>query len=141
MNHVDQLVGGVGTRAGRDPAKHVLAHVILEHLGEQAVDGAARGRQQVHDFGAVRITLEGAFDGFDLAIGASTPDVLEAQLNGLMMQVSREVNIVADSSKLGRRSVSRIGPLERIHRLITDGHAPQEFVEALRKKGVEVLMA
>lgn len=91
------------------------------------------------EFHADRLFL--AVDGFDLAIGASTPDVLEAQLNGLMMQVSREVNIVADSSKLGRRSVSRIGPLERIHRLVTDGHAPQEFVEALRKQGVEVLMA
>lgn len=91
------------------------------------------------EFHADRLFL--AVDGFDLAIGASTPDVLEAQLNGLMMHVSREVNIVADSSKLGRRSVSRIGPLERIHRLVTDGHAPQEFVEALRKKGVEVLMA
>ena len=91
------------------------------------------------EFHADRLFL--AVDGFDLAIGASTPDVLEAQLNGLMMQVSREVNIVADSSKLGRRSVSRIGPLERIHRLVTDGHAPQEFVDALRKQGVEVLTA
>lgn len=93
----------------------------------------------LREFHADRLFL--AVDGFDLAIGASTPDVLEAQLNGLMMQVSREVNIVADSSKLGRRSVSRIGPLERVHRLVTDGHAPQEFIEALRKKGVEVLMA
>jgi DeoR/GlpR family transcriptional regulator of sugar metabolism len=91
------------------------------------------------EFHADRLFL--AVDGFDLAIGASTPDVLEAQLNGLMMHVSREVNIVADSSKLGRRSVSRIGPLERIHRLITDGRAPAGFVEALRKTGVEVLIA
>lgn len=91
------------------------------------------------EFHADRLFL--AVDGFDLAIGASTPDVLEAQLNGLMMQVSREVNIVADSSKLGRRSVSRIGPLEKIHRLITDSQAPSEFVEALRRKGLEVLIA
>jgi DeoR family transcriptional regulator, aga operon transcriptional repressor len=58
-----------------------------------------------------------------------------------MMRVSREVNIVADSSKLGRRSVSRIGPLEKIDRLITDDRAPAEFVDALRAKGVEVLIA
>jgi DeoR family transcriptional regulator of aga operon len=82
-----------------------------------------------------------AVDGFDLEIGASTPDVFEAQLNGLMMQVSKEVNIVADSSKLGRRSVSRIGPLERINRLITDSRAPANFIEAVRKTGVEVLIA
>ena len=91
------------------------------------------------EFHADRLFL--AVDGFDLTIGASTPDVLEAQLNGLMMHVSREVNIVADSSKLGRRSVSRIGPLERIHRLVTDSRAPAEFVDAIRKKGVEVLIA
>ena len=82
-----------------------------------------------------------AVDGFDLVIGASTPDVFEAQLNRLMMQVSKEVNIVADSSKLGRRSVSRIGPLEKIQRLVTDSRASAEFVDALREKGVDVLTA
>jgi DeoR family transcriptional regulator, aga operon transcriptional repressor len=93
----------------------------------------------LREFHADRLFL--AVDGFDLVNGASTPDVFEAQLNGLMMQVSKEVNIVADSSKLGRRSVSRIGPLEKIHRLITDGRAPAEFTDALRKSGVEVLIA
>lgn len=82
-----------------------------------------------------------AVDGFDLEIGPSTPDVFEAQLNGLMMRISKEVNVVADFSKLGRRSVSRIGPLERIHRLITDSRAPTEFAEALRKAGIEVITA
>jgi len=91
------------------------------------------------EFHADRLFL--AVDGFDLTIGASTPDVFEAQLNGLMMQVSKEVNIVADSSKLGRRSVSRIGPTDKIHRLITDSRASAEFVDALRKKGVDVLTA
>jgi len=31
-----------------------------------------------------------AVDGFDLEIGPSTPDVFEAQLNGLMMRISKE---------------------------------------------------
>lgn len=91
------------------------------------------------EFHADRLFL--AVDGFDLGIGASTPDVFEAQLNGLMMQVSKEVNIVADSSKLGRRSVSRIGPLDKVDRLITDTHAPAEFTDALKKKGVDILIA
>jgi len=38
-------------------------------------------------------------------------DVLEAQLNNVMMRSAKEVNVVTDSSKLGRRSVSKIGPL------------------------------
>jgi DeoR family transcriptional regulator of aga operon len=91
------------------------------------------------EFRADRLFL--AVDGFDLEIGPSTPDVLEAQLNGLMMRVSKEVNVVADFSKLGRRSVSRIGLLSDVHRLITDSRAPAEFSEALRKSKIEVIMA
>ena len=81
-----------------------------------------------------------AVDGFDAETGPSTPDVLEAQLNTCMMRASREVNVVADSSKLGRRSVSRIGPHETIHRLITDNRAPAGFIEALRRQAIEVTL-
>jgi DeoR family transcriptional regulator, aga operon transcriptional repressor len=82
-----------------------------------------------------------AVDGFDLEIGPSTPDVLEAQLNGLMMRVSKEVNVVADFSKLGRRSVSRIGSLSQIHRLLTDNGAPTDFIDSLRLQKIEVITA
>jgi DeoR family transcriptional regulator, aga operon transcriptional repressor len=98
-----------------------------------------QAENMLKEFHADRLFL--AVDGFDLEIGASTPDVFEAQLNGVMMRMAKEVNIVADSSKLGRRSVSRIGPLEKVHRLITDSRAPVEFVEGLRKKGVDVVVA
>src|SRR5262244_3503554 len=91
------------------------------------------------EFHADRLFL--AVDGFDLSIGASTPDVLEAQLNSLMMRVSKEVNVVADFSKLGRRSISRIGPLSAIHRLITDSRAPSEFIDGLRRAKIEVITA
>lgn len=80
-----------------------------------------------------------AVDGFDLENGPSTPDVLEAQLNNVMIRSAREVNVVADFSKLGRRSVSKIGPFESIRRLITDSRATSEFTAALRKKGIEVI--
>ena len=81
-----------------------------------------------------------AVDGLHPDAGPFTADVLEAQLNGLMMSVSKEVTLVADSTKLGRRSLFRIGPIENVHRVITDTHAPEEFTDALRKKGVEVIM-
>lgn len=110
----------------------LLRPVSCSFVGPQA-------EMMLKEFHADRLFL--AVDGFDLEIGASTPDVFEAQLNGLMMQVSKEVNIVADSSKLGRRSVSRIGPLDRVHRLITDNRAPSDFTDALRKRGIEVLIA
>lgn len=80
-----------------------------------------------------------AVDGFDLENGPSTPDILEAQLNGLMIDVAKETTVVADSSKLRRRSVSRIGTVDRVKRLITDVRAPEDFVAALKARQVEVV--
>lgn len=81
-----------------------------------------------------------AVDGFNLEIGPSTPDVLEAHLNEGMMDAARETTIVADFSKLGRRSVSRIGSIERVHRLITDAHAVPSFIDSVREKGIDVIV-
>jgi len=92
----------------------------------------------LRDLHADRLFL--AVDGLDLTNGPFTADVLEAQLNGQMMGVSKEVTVVADSTKLGRRSLFRIGPIENVHRLITDAHAPEEFTDALRKKGIDVVL-
>jgi len=91
----------------------------------------------MNEFHADRLFL--AVDGFDLENGPSTPDVLEEQLNNVMIRSAREVNVVADFSKLGRRSVSRIGPFNRIQRLITDRRATAEFTKGLRRKGIEVI--
>jgi len=108
----------------------LLRPVSLSFVGPQA-EGMLR------DLHADRLFL--AVDGFDFENGPSTPDILEAQLNTLMMQVSKETNVVADYSKLGRRSVSRIGPIEKVHRLITDTNAPDDFTRELRNRGVEVI--
>jgi len=80
-------------------------------------------------------------DGIDPEIGITTPDILEAQLNSLMIEVSKETTAVADSSKLGRRSLSVIGKAGAIHRLITDTSANEEHLSALRAMGVEVVTA
>jgi DeoR family transcriptional regulator, aga operon transcriptional repressor len=92
----------------------------------------------LRDLHADRLFL--AVDGFTLENGPFTSDVLEAQLNGLMMRVSREVIVVADSTKLGRRSLFRIGPLENVHRLITDSRAPKDFTDTLREKGINIML-
>ena len=79
-------------------------------------------------------------DGLDPEIGLSTPDVLEAQLNAIMIRVSREVIVVADSSKFRRRSLSVIARLDQVHRVITDDRVPREMVAALKTQNVEVMV-
>jgi len=110
----------------------LLRPVSRSFVGPQA-------EAMLKEFHADRLFL--GVDGFDLEVGPSTPDVLEAQLNSLMVHVAKEVNVVADFSKLGRRSVSRIGSLTDIHRLITDTRAPDDFSDSLRKSGIEVITA
>ncbi len=80
-------------------------------------------------------------DGIDPEVGLTTPDVLEAQLSALMIRVSREVIAVADSSKFMQRSLSIIGKLDAMHKLITDEGIPQEMLDALDAAGVEVIIA
>jgi DeoR/GlpR family transcriptional regulator of sugar metabolism len=109
----------------------LLRTVSYSFVGPQA-------EAMLRDLHADRLFL--AVNGLDLTNGPFTADVLEAQLNGQMMGVSKEVTVVADSTKLGRRSLFRIGPMEKVHRLITDSHAPEEFTDALRKKGIDVIL-
>jgi DeoR family transcriptional regulator, aga operon transcriptional repressor len=77
-------------------------------------------------------------DGIDPQIGIMTPHVAEAQLNARMIAMSRNVVVVADSSKFARRNISLIARIEQLHMLITDRAAPTEAVEQLRQRGIEV---
>jgi DeoR family transcriptional regulator of aga operon len=79
-------------------------------------------------------------DGLDPEIGLSTPDVLEAQLNAMMIRVSREVIVVADSSKFARRSLSVITALDQVHKVITDDNVSPEMVAALKARNIEVII-
>jgi DeoR family transcriptional regulator, aga operon transcriptional repressor len=77
-------------------------------------------------------------DGLDVHFGLSTPNLLEAKVNRAMMDVSRIVVAVCDSSKFGRRSLSLIAPPSEVHRIITDRLAPRNDIAQLRKSGIEI---
>jgi DeoR family transcriptional regulator, aga operon transcriptional repressor len=77
-------------------------------------------------------------DGLDPELGVMTPHLQEAELNAKMIRISRQIVVVADSSKLLRRNISLIAKAEQIHMLITDRAAPADAVDALRRQGVDV---
>jgi len=77
-------------------------------------------------------------DGIDPEIGVMTPHLQEAELNAQMIRISRQVVVVADSSKLIRRNISLIARVEQLNLLITDRAAPDKVVAQLRQRGVEV---
>jgi len=79
-------------------------------------------------------------DGVDPEVGLTTPDVLEAKLNALMIRVSRQVIVVADSSKFGRRSLSKISDLDAVHKVVTDRKISAEMVRALKAANIDVII-
>ena len=95
--------------------------------------------QALSNLNADRVFL--GVDGIDPEVGLTTPDVLEAQLSSLMIRVSREVVVVADSSKFMQRSLSVIAKLDAIHKLVTDDGVPPIMLDALDAAGVEVMIA
>ena len=80
-------------------------------------------------------------DGFDVHYGLSTPNLLEAKVNRVMVQVAKRKIAVCDSSKFGRRSLSLIVPPSALDEVITDRGIPQSDARALRKAGIEVTIA
>lgn len=79
-------------------------------------------------------------DGIDPVHGITTPNMHEAKVNRMMISISREVTVVTDSSKFGRRSLTQIAPVRSIHRLITDHNAPPNEIHRLQDAGIEVIL-
>ena len=79
-------------------------------------------------------------DGFDVQYGLTTPNLLEAKVNRVMVEVSKRTVAVCDSSKFGRRSLSLIVPPSALHQIITDENVARGDVRALKKAGIEVTL-
>ena len=81
-----------------------------------------------------------AVDAFDLEFGLTTPNLEESKVNQAMVRVAREVILVADSSKFGKRSLSRIVPLGQINKIVTDDALPEDSRAELRARGIELIL-
>lgn len=79
-------------------------------------------------------------DGFDLEIGLTTPNILEARVNRAMVASARKVVAVCDSTKFSHRSLSRIVPVTALHHVITDSNLPDSMAEVLRNLNIEVTL-
>lgn len=79
-------------------------------------------------------------DGFDVEFGLTTPNLLEAKVNRVMVEIAKQVVVVCDSSKFGRRSLSLIAPCSAVQRTITDTRISKSDLQALEKAGIEVTL-
>lgn len=80
-------------------------------------------------------------DGLTLSKGVTTANILEADLDQCIIQASKEMIVVADSSKIGVIGLYTMASLERVNKLVTDSDAPLDFLNSIRSLGVEVILA
>jgi DeoR family transcriptional regulator of aga operon len=80
-------------------------------------------------------------DGLDALTGATAYNEGEASINRLMAQRALRVAIVADGSKLGRRTFARVCGVDEIDVVVTDAAADTPAVAALADKGIRIITA
>jgi len=73
------------------------------------------------------------------AANASNPSISSAKVK--MVEVSDQLIIVSDHSKLNRVCLMPIAPIEAMDVLVTDSGASPEILEEIRKRGPKVLVA
>src|SRR5690349_16244870 len=100
-------------------------------VGPLAVEAFSKIHADVAIMSAGGISLDGITNSHGLLI-----DIQRA-----MMRAAAKVIMCLDHTKFGRRSVSPLCELSRVHTVVTDSKAPMELVEQLRGKGIEVVVA
>jgi len=79
-------------------------------------------------------------DGIESGYGMTTPNIEEAHLNRIMIDVVNEVILVTDSSKFQRRSFAFISSIEKVQTIVTDKGIPEEEYKILTDMGIKVLL-
>ncbi|MBN9643324.1 DeoR/GlpR family DNA-binding transcription regulator [Corynebacterium mendelii] len=171
MNYLPDAQGGMFLDAGTTLAalaelisKHPLAHnwSIVTNCLPIAMQMAAAGIEEVQLLGgsvrsitqavvgdtALRtlalLRADVAFIGTNaltLDHGLSTADSQEAAVKRAMIINARKVVVLCDATKMGCDYMVSFAGLDDIDVVITDSAAPQSFVEALREREIEVVIA
>lgn len=77
-------------------------------------------------------------DGFDTRQGIFTPNMEEARLNEIMIEISKEVIALVDSSKFRKRSLALICEVSKLNQVITDSNISNDDKRRLEDAGVKV---
>lgn len=79
-------------------------------------------------------------DGIDLERGTTTFNELLG-LSRVMAEVAREVIVMVESDKIGRRIPNLELPWNSLHTLITDERLDAQAAEQIRARGIQLILA
>ena len=108
----------------RDSELSFIGHITEQALAEVRVDKVVMGTR-----------------GISLEHGLTNDYLQETLTDRAILKIGREVIIVADYTKVNRVSTVLLAALAVMHTFVTDAQADKGFVAALKKKGLDVIVA
>ena len=108
----------------RDSELSFIGHFTEQTLAEVRADKVIIGTHAIH-----------------LEHGLTLEYLPETMTDRAIMKAGKEIIVVADHTKFGRATAVLLAPLESIHTLVTDQATPQEFIDAIQSRGINVIQA
>jgi DeoR/GlpR family transcriptional regulator of sugar metabolism len=108
----------------RDSELSFIGHITEQALAEIRADKVIMGTR-----------------GISLEYGLTNDYLQETLTDRAILKVGREVIIVADSTKVNRVATALLSPLSSIHTLVTDSNVDGKFVQALKRRRIQVIIA
>ena len=108
----------------RDSELSFIGHITEQALAEVRADKVIMGTR-----------------GVSLEHGLTNDYLQETLTDRAIMKIGRTVIIVADHTKVNRVATALLAPLDSVHTLVTDAKADKKFIQALKKNGIQVIVA
>src|SRR5512142_258412 len=108
----------------RESELSFIGHITEQAMAEVRVDKVFMGAR-----------------GVSLEHGLTNDYLQETLTDRAILKIGREVVIVADYSKINRVSTVLLAPLTAMTTFITDAKADKKFLQVMKKKGFQVLIA
>lgn len=79
-------------------------------------------------------------DGISAEEGLTTHDETESRTNRAMVAKAQRTIVVADGSKVGKAALAKIADVDQVATLVTDSSADGVALDAIRARGVDVVV-
>ena len=108
----------------RESELSFIGHITEQALAEVRVDKVIMGTR-----------------GVSLEHGLTNDYLQETLTDRAILKIGREVIIVADHTKVNRVSTVLLAPLDTMNTLVTDSKVDKKFIQALKRQGINVIVA
>jgi len=108
----------------RDSELSFIGHITEQALMEVRADKVIMGTR-----------------GVSLEHGLTNDYLQETLTDRAILKIGRKVIIVADHTKVNRVATALLAPLDSVQTFVTDSKSDKKFIQALKKNGIEVIVA